>query len=110
MKKTHFFFIIAFLAVSISTNAQTKITADQSGKHIGESVTVCGKIFSGKYLSQSKEAPTFLNVNGNYPKQQLTIVIMKDVRQHFSYDPIKKLVNKNVCVTGTIKEYKGNPE
>jgi micrococcal nuclease len=91
-------------------DAQMKIEADQSAKYMGDSVTVCGKVFSGKYLDQSKEAPTFLNINGHYPKQQLTLVIMKDVRQRFSYDPLKRLVNKNVCVTGKIKDYKGKPE
>ncbi len=47
------------------------ISPDDAAKHIGGEVTVCGRVYSGKYLNRS--------ANGG----------------------------KNICVKGTVKEYKG---
>jgi len=37
-------------------------------------------------------------------------VIYGDSRAKFSYKPEEFLVNKDVCVTGEIKDYRGKPQ
>jgi len=52
----------------------------------------------------------FLNLGANYPNSLLTIVIFTRDKANFK-EPIESLyTDKNICVTGTIKEYKGKPE
>ena len=87
-------------------NAGT-ITPDQAAAHIGETVTVCGKVYSTKALNNR---PAFLNMGGEYPDNPLTAVIMFDKRSGFSYKPEEYLKGKMICAIGTIKNYKGKPE
>lgn len=44
-----------------------------------------------------------------YPNKLLEIPIWKENRAKFSYD-LQSLDETNVCVTGTVKEYRGKPE
>lgn len=90
--------------------AQQTIQLSEVQKHIGDSVTVCGKIFGGIYLDKSKNKPTFLNMGAAYPKQLLTVVIWGDKRKLFGYAPEEKLKNKNVCVSGKIAVYNGKAQ
>jgi len=89
---------------------QATISSAEAKHHIGDSVTICGKVTGGKYLENANNGPTLLDVDGTYPNQQLTIVIFKADRPHFSYAPESKLVDQQVCVTGRIQEYKGKPQ
>jgi micrococcal nuclease len=63
-----------------------------------------------RWLENAKNAPTFLNVAGAFPNQALTVVIWEDVRKLFPYKPEEKLLDKKVCVTGRLEEYKGKPQ
>ena len=42
--------------------AQDTIRVEDASKHIGDSVTVYGKIYGGIFLDKSKNQPTFLNM------------------------------------------------
>ena len=103
-------FSITCCILLLHTSAQQKIDLGEVDKHIGDSVTVCGKIFGGKFLSSSNNQPTFLNMGAEYPNQLLSIVIWGNTRKLFSYKPEEKLKNKNVCVTGKIETYKNKPQ
>ena len=83
------------------------ITPDQAAFHIGEQVTVCGKVYGTRFLNNG---PTFLNMGAEYPDNPFTAVIMFDKRSSFSYKPEDFLKGKTVCVTGVVKNYKGKPE
>jgi len=105
-------FLIAVI-VLVSSNfisAQTKITPDEAAKHIGDSVTVCGKIFGGRYFDRSENKITLLNMGAAYPQSPLTVLIEADSRKNFSNKPEEFYVEKSVCITGVIKEFKGKPE
>jgi DNA/RNA endonuclease YhcR with UshA esterase domain len=106
------FIVAAFLIIasSISVSAQTKITPDEAAKHIGDSVTVCGKIFGGRYFDRGENKITLLNMGAAYPQSPLTIVIEADSRKNFSNKPEEFYADKQVCITGIIKEYKGKPQ
>lgn len=107
--------MIAVVAVAIlsivSVSAQSKnITPEEAAKHIGDTVTVCGKIFGGKYFDQSAKKITLLNMGAAYPKSPLTLVIDEDNRKNFSSAPEDFYNGKTICITGVVKEFKGKPQ
>jgi hypothetical protein len=104
------FSVVAILLFSTILSAQTKITPDEAAKHIGDSVTVCGKIFGGRYFDRSDNKITLLNMGAAYPQSPLTILIEADSRKNFSNKPEEFYVEKEVCITGMIKEFKGKAE
>ena len=77
--------------------------------HVGETATVCGAVASANYAVKTKGQPTFLNLDRPYPNQVFTIVIWGTDRAKFG-TPEATLMGKKVCVTGTIKDYRGKPE
>ncbi|MFL9482698.1 hypothetical protein ACI6Q2_07945 [Chitinophagaceae bacterium LWZ2-11] len=105
---------ILFIALAMGScalvKAQTKITPEEAIKHVGEKVTVCGKVFDTRYLESANKTPTFLNVGAKYPASPLTVVIWGDDRKNFKDAPEKLYANKNICITGEVKEFKGKAE
>lgn len=101
--------IIALL-ITLCSTAQQKITLAEISKHIGDSVTVCGKITGGKFLDATKNQPTFLNMGAAYPNQLLTVVIWGNTRKLFPYKPEEHLKAKEVCVTGRVELFKDKPQ
>lgn len=90
--------------------SQTSIPAAEAGKHIGEKLTVCDKVFGGRYFENGKDQPTLLNMGDAYPNNPFTFVIYGADRKKFPYTPEEFLVNKQVCVTGEIKSYREKPQ
>lgn len=77
---------------------------------MGDSVTLIGKVASGRYFAQGEGSPTLLNLGAPYPNQLLTVVIRSAARKEFSGAPEKDLLNKDVKVTGKVELYKGKPQ
>lgn len=100
---------VASEAVSKSSS-QKSITAGESANHIGETITVCDKVYGTKFLESTSSTPTFLNLGAAYPNSPFSVVIFGSNRPNFREKPELYYNNKKVCVTGTIKEYKGKPE
>jgi micrococcal nuclease len=96
------------LNITTAAFGQTKISAKEAASHIGETVTVCDKVYSTKLIDGSNM--TLLNLGDYYPKQLLTVVIKGKDRSKFKDAPETYFKGKNVCVTGKIVDYKGNPE
>ncbi len=92
------------------TTQVKEVALDSLNSHIGETVWVCGKVFGVKYLTTSKNTPTFINVGAAYPNSPLTLLIRQDVRNRFSYKPDQKLTGQSICVTGRLQLYKDKPE
>ena len=105
-------FLSLLLSIFVCTTvfAQKKYSADDAGKHIGDSATVCGKVYGGKFLETSKGTPTLINMGAAFPKSPFTFVIFADARKLFKDAPEVFYNNKNVCVNGVIKEYKNKPQ
>lgn len=100
-----------FLLFGITTTySQTTIPLGDVSKHIGDSVTVCGKISGGRYLEQAKGTPTFLNLGQAFPNHTLTVVIWSDVRKQFETAPEVMYKDKEVCVTGRIELFRERPQ
>jgi micrococcal nuclease len=102
--------LCSFLLAGFFAGAQTTITPQEAAAHIGKTVTVCGKIFGGKYFEYSKNKLTLLNMGAAYPDAPLTIVIDSDNRKNFAKAPEEFYKDKEVCITGTVTEYKGKPQ
>lgn len=90
--------------------AQNRIPADSASAHIGDSLTVCGKVFGTRFLEASKDGPTFLNIGAEYPKSPFTVVILLKDRKKFKEAPEDYFKGKNVCVLGKIIDFKGKAE
>jgi DNA/RNA endonuclease YhcR with UshA esterase domain len=101
--------IALIVAMHVSVNAQN-IKPEQAASHVGETVTVCGKIFGGKFFDRSESKITLLNMGAAFPKSPLTIVIAGDDRKNFKSAPEEFYSEKTVCVKGVVKEYKGKPQ
>ena len=108
MKKASFLLIaILFSFVSF---AQTEIKLEDVGRHIGDSVKVCAKIYGGIFLDRSKDTPTFLNVGGAYPNNTLTLVIWADLRKEFEQKPEEFYKDKTVCIFGKVTLFRDKPQ
>ncbi len=90
--------------------AQINAAATEAKNHIGQVITVCDVIVDAKYLENSMTKPTLLNVGGAFPNHLLTIVINYGDRKNFPFNPEELYLNKRVCVTGTVSDFKGKPQ
>ena len=108
--KSCLFTLVALLLLHFISLGQASIPAADAAKNLGKKVTICDKIFGGRYFEKSDGAPTLLNMGAAYPNNPFTFVIHGEDRKKFSYKPEEWLINKEVCVTGEIIDYKGKPE
>jgi hypothetical protein len=103
MKKISATLLFIFIAATVT--AQTTIKPEDVNKHIGDSVTVCGKVYGMRFFENSKNKPTLLNIGAKHPDQLLTVVIWENVRALFITTP-EDLQDKEICITGRISLYK----
>lgn len=102
--------LLVVITYMISNNLiAQKILPNEASQHIGDTVTVCGKIYGGKYFEGGNKI-TLLNMGDAYPRSPLTLVITAEDRTHFTNAPEEFYSNKNICITGVVKEYKGKPQ
>jgi hypothetical protein len=85
------------------------ISAGQAIHYVGQVVTVCGRVASARYASESNGQPTFLNLDKAYPNQDFTAVIWGKDRAKFSPPP-ESFAGRSICVTGTVELYRGKAE
>jgi micrococcal nuclease len=102
--------IALFILLKITKAAfgQTKISVKEAASHIGETVTICDKVYSTKLIDGSNM--TLLNLGAVYPNQLLTVMIKGRDRSKFKDAPETYFKGKNMCVTGKVVDYKGKPE
>jgi uncharacterized protein YgiM (DUF1202 family) len=110
MKK--FLIVISLTIISLANISAQRVTLDEVKNHVGTGtpVTVCGKVYGGKYLESAVNTPTLLDVGANYPNQLLTLVIFGENLSAFPKSPETYFLNKDVCVTGQVIDYNGKPE
>ena len=102
-------FLTALFITGISFS-QTSIKLEDAGKHVGDSVNVCGKVAGGIFLEQMEGSPTFLALGAAYPDQLLTLMIAKDQRGQYEAAPETFYLDKEVCVTGKIVIIQERPQ
>lgn len=64
-------------------------------------VYVCGKVVSSR---TSRTGNILLNLDKQFPNQVFTVFIKKEDIIIFSYDPVKELNGKVICVKGKVME------
>lgn len=100
--------------IVISKKQQVTVTSpvllDEISKFVGDTVTVEGKIFSGKFIANNSSSPTLLNMGANYPDQLLTLVIESPDRPKFKAEPENYYLSKDVVVRGKVSLYKDKPQ
>jgi hypothetical protein len=96
------------LLFAFKASAQKVIATKDATSHINEKVSICDKVFSTKLISGSNM--TFLDLGGFHPNQLITVVIKGEDRGKFRNAPEDYYKGKNVCITGTVIDYKGKPE
>ncbi len=102
--------LLTGLQLSMAAFCQTEIKVEDAGKHVGDSVKICTKIYGGVFLERAKGTPTFLNAGGSYPNAPLTVVIWADARATFAEKPEVFYVDKTVCIYGKVELYKDKPQ
>ncbi len=75
----------------------------------GKIITVCSKVQS-THITKGEKKTTYINFGQPYPNTTFTVVIFEDNLTNFKYIPSVFLKDKNVCITGKVKIYKGKPE
>ena len=105
-----YIFLLITFSFSLIVKAQQSINLDEVGKHIGDSVKVCGQVYDTYYAIRTENTPTFLNIGAKYPDQKLTVVIWGEVRKQFDFKPEEFYKEKQVCILGKITEYQKKPQ
>lgn len=101
-------FVLGSLLLALESDAAT-LTAMQAKDHVGETATVCGRVASATFAARLNGAPTFLNLDKPYPDPLFTVVIWGSDRPKFR-QPEVDYRGKRLCVTGSIKIFRGRPE
>lgn len=83
-----------FLSKNTFNSTQAKLYTDGKQK-----VTVCGTVVNSK---ETRNGHIFLNIDKNFPNQVFSVVIWKESRINFSYEPHVDLIGEKICVTGKI--------
>lgn len=105
----HLVFTLLNIFCILSLKAQTSIKLEDVSKHIGDSITVCGKVADMRYFENSKNKPTLLNIGAKHPDALLTVVIWENARALFT-GKVEDLMDKQICITGRVILYKEKPE
>lgn len=87
-----------------------EIDIKEAARHVGDSVRICSKLFSSRYLDSSLNRPAFLNAGANYPNQLVTVVIPVEHRAKFNNVPEILYDKKKVCVCGVVQLNKNKPQ
>lgn len=99
------FAVLCFTQISCS---QT-VPLDSVANYEGKTITVCSKVI-GTHVTNGEKKTTYLNFGKPYPNNTLTVVIFEKDLPNFKYTPAEFLKEKEVCITGEVKMYKGKPE
>lgn len=74
--------------------------------HIGTHQTVCGVVSEIKPFLKG----VYLNIGGNYPNQELSIVVWERDVKSIGEDYFKSLADKIYCIEGHIESFKDKPQ
>lgn len=83
----------------------TEVRWDEADKYYGQTVTITGKIVS----THNSGKTCFLNFHQNWKKYFTAVIFASDFSK-FPPNPENYYLNKEVKITGFVKEYQGKPE
>ncbi len=94
-----------FICLPVAVAQQTEVSWENASDHMGETVTVTGKIVR----THDSGKATFLNFATDW-KGTFSAVIFASLACDFPEPPATLLLNKEVRISGKVKDYKGSPE
>lgn len=97
--------VAAFVCLMAAPVSAQTLSPQDVSKHIGEMVTVKGKVDE---VHTSNKGNMFLNFGWHHPQQALTAFI--PVKNAAMFPTAPELQGKTVEVSGSVKLYKGKPE
>jgi NAD-dependent DNA ligase len=105
--------LVGLVAVSgLQASEQMKITAGEAKTHVGETVTVCGKVVAtriSKYKVADRGRPLILDLD--QPEPHPVFLILTWPSDSAKPEQAKNTYQgKQVCVTGKIVEARGVPQ
>lgn len=105
--------LVGLVTVSgLQASEQMKITTEEARTHIGETVTVCGKVVAtriSKYKVAGRGRPIILDLDQPEPNPVFLILTWpSDVAK--PDQPENPYQGKRVCVTGKIVKARGVPQ
>lgn len=95
--------IVAAALFFTSPAIAATISAQEAGRHIGETVTV-----EGVAHVHAASSASFLDIGGEYPNEPFQAVIFPNRVPAFG--DFNRYDGRTVNVTGQIRDYKGKPE
>ncbi len=102
--------LLAVLSCSRPAGAEPeRVRVEDALDHIGERVTVCGKVVESSHLPHQRGGPTYLNLVRPYPHPAFTVVIWARYRSTFDPKPEEFYLDKTICVTGVVQRYREWP-
>ncbi|HQW83246.1 MAG TPA: S1/P1 nuclease [Ferruginibacter sp.] len=91
---------------TITAEYKNGINVNDAEKNLGKKVTVCSRVFS----IRSTDAITQISIGKKFPNNPLTIIIFGKNYSRFNKPLTEMFTDKNICIKGTITEYKGKPQ
>jgi len=76
-------------------------------KFYDQKATVCGTVVAVKVLKDSKGI--VFNLDQKFPNQIFSFTIWKSNVANFSYEPATVLMNKKICISGSVEKYRDKP-
>ena len=101
--------LCAIVIYSCNMWSQNTVSADSLAYYEGQFIRVCATV-TGTHVSTGKSETTFINFGEPFPNNSFSLVIFHKDAETFSYKPAEFLKNKNICITGRVKMFKGKPE
>jgi len=103
--RNELFYILLSVASCAITYAATEVRWDEADKYYGQTVTVTGKIVAAHNSGKA----CFLNFHQNWKKYFTAVIFTSDFYK-FPANPEEYYLNREVKITGLVKEYQGKPE
>jgi aspartyl/asparaginyl-tRNA synthetase len=97
--------VLLTLSICVIAYAATQVRWDEADKYYGQTVTVTGKIVA----TYNSGKACFLNFHQDW-KHHFSAVIFASDFANFPSNPEQFYLNKEVKITGLVKEYEGKPE
>jgi len=87
------------------------VSWQDAGAYLNQGKCVCGAVVRTTYSPGTTGQPTYLDLGRAYPDpSRFSVVIWGNQRGNFPSAPETYYRNKTICVTGTIKDYRGTLE
>ena len=103
------FAIICISTLLLNGQDTSKVTIYNAKLFVGKQVTVCDKVVD-IFRPSGENKPIYINFGAKYPDHVFTAVIFAKDLPSLPYNPIEAFKDKEVCISGTIAEYKGKPQ